>query len=156
MQLGLPAVSCCKDVPHGQTGSSSTQWATPVPLSDHVRPAGQFAATGELAQPPGVNRQRASGVITPLPPVVMALQALVSKSLDSLTAPPGHVFVVVLNLEPVSPAPQSVTVDWIGMLYGVQLADAVCAKIPPLTQSASSAKIFPIIFNEVPLLKIED
>ena len=48
----------------------------------------------------------------------------------------------VLNFDPVMPGPHSVNDDWIGMLKGVHLAGAVCAKVVPVAQKASTANIF--------------
>lgn len=123
----------------------------PDPISDHFRPAGQFAAIGAFAHAPGVSRQRASAVMTPVLLVGAVLQLLVSSSRDSTISPLGQVFVDVLYFDPTRPGPHSVTVDWIGMLYGVQLAGAVCAKVVPLTQNASTARSFATIFKDIPL-----
>jgi hypothetical protein len=152
--VGLPRESWFT-VPPTHAGSKSTQCATPEPISDHFRPAGQFAAIGALAHAPGVSRQRASAVMTPLVPVDTVMQLLVSNSSDSTTLPSGHVFVDVLYFDPTIPGPHSVTVDWIGMLYGVQIAGAVCARVVPLTQNASKAMNFATIFKDIsPFFKV--
>jgi hypothetical protein len=153
-QLGLPRRSCVSEVPHGQTGSSLTQCAMPDPIRVHFWPARHAAGVGVLAHAPGISRHRASSVIVPSLAVGAVWQPLVSYSLDSATSPLGQVFVIVLYLDPIMPGPHSASVDWIAILYGVQLTGAVCANVVPLTQNASRANIFPMIFKDIPLLSI--
>jgi hypothetical protein len=66
-------------------------------------------------------------------------------------APLGQAFVVVLNLEPIMPAPHDVIVLSIGILYGTQAeTSAFCAEALPAIQRPNSKRIFPTIFKEAP------
>ena len=60
--------------------------------------------------------------------------------------------VIVLNLVPVRPGPQSVIVDSIGMLYGIHTTGASWAKAGPLKISERTANALKINCTIVPVI----